>query len=219
MSKVAVLVDVGFVKTAFTQGHIKANFKPEPVYKFAKAFIKPDEDLVRIFFYHAEPFNGKEKLPVTGLLKDFSQTLEYQEKQHFLRDLGRKEFVAIRRGKTVFRGWKLKETVLDKFKENPHYTVTDDDYTFEIQQKGVDIKIGLDVAWISEHNEIEKIILITGDSDFVPAMKFARREGVQIITGQYKPYSASLSEDFREHTDVFRYVEKLRDGSGNFVLR
>jgi uncharacterized LabA/DUF88 family protein len=43
------------------------------------------------------------------------------------------------------------------------------------------MKIGLDVAWLSSKGIVERIILVTADSDFVPAMKFARREGVQVI--------------------------------------
>lgn len=208
MKKVAILVDIGFVQKAFTSGK-KTNFNPTAVYEFTRAFVNNDEDLVRIFFYHAEPFADEVTLPVSGLKKDFSTTKEYINNKDFLKNLALKDYVAIRRGKTVFRGWKLNENIISKFRNNNQYVVVDSDYTPNIQQKGVDIKIGLDVAWISEHNEISKIILITADSDFVPAMKFARREGVQIVVGQYKGYSAYLSQDFREHADVFRYVDKI----------
>ncbi|MEB3102917.1 NYN domain-containing protein [Ferviditalea candida] len=37
------------------------------------------------------------------------------------------------------------------------------------------------VAWLSSRNTVDKIILVTGDTDLVPAMKFARREGVQVV--------------------------------------
>ncbi len=57
----------------------------------------------------------------------------------------------------------------------------DDDFVPEIIQKGVDIKIGLDIAWISLEKIAQRIVLITGDSDFVPAMKFARRNGIQVM--------------------------------------
>lgn len=215
MNKIAILVDVGFVKKAFSSGNPMRNFSPNSIYDFTRAFVKDQEELVRIFFYHAEPFDGIVKLPVSDDEFDFKTTDEYSNKKDFLKKLSLKDYVAIRRGKTVFTKWDLKDNVIDKFKENPTYTVTDDDYSPNIQQKGVDIKIGLDVAWISEHNEINKLMLITADSDFVPAMKFARREGVQIIVGQYKPYSAFLSHDFREHTDVTRYVDKI---DGNWKL-
>lgn len=47
-----------------------------------------------------------------------------------------------------------------------------------LQQKGVDTKIGLDIAWASYEKIAKNIILVTGDSDFTPAMKTARRNGL-----------------------------------------
>lgn len=215
--KIAILVDVGFVNRAFKSGKPVRNFSPDSIYNFTRAFVCEGEDLVRIFYYHAEPYSGVEERPVSKDHFDFATTDEYMKQKDFLTRLALKDYVAIRRGKTVFSGWNLNNNVIDKFKRNPSYEVTDNDYFPNIQQKGVDIKIGLDVAWISEHNEISKIILITADSDFVPAMKFARREGVQIVLGQYKPYSAFLSHDFREHTDVTRYVDKLPGKEGDWT--
>jgi len=47
-------------------------------------------------------------------------------------------------------------------------------------QKGVDIRIGLDIAWISLKRIVDVLVLVTGDSDFVPVMKFARKEGLRV---------------------------------------
>gem|GEM_PF-3858529 len=43
------------------------------------------------------------------------------------------------------------------------------------------MKIGLDIASLAYKKLVSKIILIAGDSDFVPASKFARREGIEFI--------------------------------------
>lgn len=50
----------------------------------------------------------------------------------------------------------------------------------DIQQKGVDMRIGLDIATLALKRIVSGIVLVTGDSDMVPAMKFARREGLWI---------------------------------------
>lgn len=50
-----------------------------------------------------------------------------------------------------------------------------------IQQKGVDMRIGLDIASLTMKRHADVIVLVSGDSDFVPAMKFARREGAQLF--------------------------------------
>jgi uncharacterized LabA/DUF88 family protein len=46
---------------------------------------------------------------------------------------------------------------------------------------GCDMKIGLDIAWIALKKVADILVLVTGDSDFVPVMKFARKEGMRSI--------------------------------------
>jgi uncharacterized LabA/DUF88 family protein len=50
-----------------------------------------------------------------------------------------------------------------------------------IRQKGVDMRIGLDIASLTLKKQVQVIVLVTADSDFIPAMKFARREGAQLV--------------------------------------
>ena len=71
-------------------------------------------------------------------------------------------------------------------------------------QKGVDMRIGLDVAWLSSNRIVQRIILVTGDSDFIPAMKFARREGIQVVyvSMNHKSIKAGLVEHSDEHRAV-----------------
>ncbi len=50
----------------------------------------------------------------------------------------------------------------------------------KIEQKGVDLRIGLDIARLSLRRMVDIIVVVTGDSDMVPAFKFARREGIRV---------------------------------------
>lgn len=47
---------------------------------------------------------------------------------------------------------------------------------------------------------VEAILLVTGDSDFVPIMKFARREGITILLFSF---SYGVIRDLKAHTDIF----------------
>lgn len=78
-----------------------------------------------------------------------------------------------------------------------------DDFQPEFTQKGVDIKIGLDVAWLASMHIVDRIVLVTGNTDFVPAMKFARRQGVQVIIATV---SSEVSSLLRAHSDEHRQV-------------
>ncbi len=75
---------------------------------------------------------------------------------------------------------------------------TNDDFIYHAKQKGVDIKIGLDIATLALKRLVQKIVLISGDSDFVPAAKLARVEGI-IFT--LDPMGNPIRENLEEHID------------------
>lgn len=88
----------------------------------------------------------------------------------------------------------------------------DADVALGLRQKGVDIRIGLDIASITLKKQADTIILVTGDSDFVPAAKLARREGVEFILD---PMWQQVGDDLFEHIDglvsVLRQDQLRRD--------
>ena len=72
------------------------------------------------------------------------------------------------------------------------------DVALGLRQKGVDMRIGLDITSITLKKQADTMILVTGDSDFVPAAKLARREGVEFILD---PMRQSIEDDLFEHID------------------
>ena len=76
--------------------------------------------------------------------------------------------------------------------------LTEEDFGLSVAQKGVDMKIGLDIASMAYKNQVDRIILISGDSDFVPAAKLARREGIDFILD---PMWANIKPNLFEHID------------------
>ena len=76
--------------------------------------------------------------------------------------------------------------------------LTENDFEFFSQQKGVDMRIGVDIAAMSFKKQVDQIILIAGDSDFVPAAKMARREGIDFILD---PMWATVRPNLFEHID------------------
>jgi uncharacterized LabA/DUF88 family protein len=75
----------------------------------------------------------------------------------------------------------------------------DDDFDLDLSQKGVDMRVGLDMARLALRETVRSIIVVTGDSDFVPAFKFARREGVKVILD---PMGHNVRVELRAHSDV-----------------
>ena len=75
------------------------------------------------------------------------------------------------------------------------------DCVLNIDQKGVDMRIGLDIASLAYKKQVDQIVLISGDSDFVSAAKLARREGIDFILD---PLGSTIKPDLFEHIDGLR---------------
>ena len=67
-----------------------------------------------------------------------------------------------------------------------------------IQQKAVDMKMGIDIALIATKKIADLLIIIAGDSDIVPALKLARREGMQVCLD---PLRNPIRPELSEHVD------------------
>ena len=67
-----------------------------------------------------------------------------------------------------------------------------------MKQKGVDMKIGIDIASLAYKRQVQQIVLIAGDSDFVPAAKLARREGIDFVLD---PLGATVKPSLFENID------------------
>lgn len=66
------------------------------------------------------------------------------------------------------------------------------------RQKGVDMKLGIDIASVVLKKLANKIVLISGDSDFAPAAKLARVEGAHVILDAM---GRTIKGGFVEHID------------------
>jgi len=190
-NKIAILIDGAF----FVQRHRETNTngpRVDDLKKFITTTIEKVkktgdagciDSLFRIFYYECRPFGDTIKQP-DGKLIDYSTTPQFQATTKFLNDLRTFDQLALRLGELSFDGWKTDRAGNTK----PDF-----------KQKSVDMKIGLDIAWMSSKRIVDKIVLVTGDSDFVSPMKFARKEGILIYLetmGQKE-----IKMNLKEHAD------------------
>jgi uncharacterized LabA/DUF88 family protein len=73
-----------------------------------------------------------------------------------------------------------------------------------IRQKGVDMRIGLDIAAYSALRNADRIALVTADTDCVAAMKLARKSGVQVVLVALP--NGIVPGELQEHADYVRPV-------------
>jgi len=120
-----------------------------------------------------------------------------------MRDLAILDNIAFRSGQLSFDGWLIKRTSVPSIIRTGR-ALTGNDFQPDLKQKHVDMMIGLDVAWLSSKGIVDRIILATADSDFVPAMKFARREGVQVVLVTMG--HTLVKRELKVHADELRSV-------------
>lgn len=82
-----------------------------------------------------------------------------------------------------------------------------------LRQKGVDMRIGIDIAALALKKQADTLVLVAGDSDFVPAAKLARREGIDFILD---PLWQQINADLFEHIDgLYSGFSKPREPAGD----
>lgn len=190
MFKVAVLIDGGNLRVlAKKAGFI---YNPDFIEKAAHACATADEQILRILYYDCAPYVGTVKQPVSG--DDFT----FNGSDAWLTELGKRDYFAIRRGVLKFRGFKPKRIPIAPA------ALTDADFKADFEQKGVDMRIGLDIASYSVGNMVDRIILVTGDTDCIPAMKHGRKAGVQVVIIKFP--NSIISHELMSHADFTRSV-------------
>jgi uncharacterized LabA/DUF88 family protein len=208
----AILIDGGFFLRRYRQ--LKGNNSAEAVAKelhwMCRQHLKQDNHwrkLYRIFFYDCPPLKKKVHNPITKKAIDFSKTTTAVWRENLHQELRKRRKVALRLGYLNERSgdWliypgKVKELLDHKITLTQ---LSESDVYYDVKQKGVDMRIGLDIASMAYKKQVDQIILVAGDSDFVPAAKLARREGIDFILD---PMWAPIRKDLHEHIDGLKTV-------------
>lgn len=204
----AILIDGGFYRRrAYSLfGDKDPVARAKELVAYARRHIeKSNANLYRIFYYDCPP---SEKVLYHPLLKkqvNLAKTPQYKWSITFFEELIHKRKVALRRGEELRtqNGYLLKPETVKKLCAGKIQVKdpTEDDFSLDINQKGVDMRIGLDIASLAQQGIVNQIVMITGDSDFVPAAKHARRMGIDFILD---PMWANIAPSLSEHVDGVR---------------
>ncbi|MDO5737799.1 MAG: NYN domain-containing protein [Eubacteriales bacterium] len=205
--KVAILIDGAFYtrRAMLVWGKQNPRDAATMMIRYCKAHLEQageDAKLYRIFYYDCPPPNLHAVNPISKKPVHMIKTEGAKWRLGFFKELTKKRKLALRKGKIDEENptWKLApERIKDLFNNKITLDELDErDVQLDIRQKGVDMRIGLDIASMCYKKQVDQIILIAGDSDFVPAAKLARREGVDFILD---PMWMPIKDDLFEHID------------------
>jgi uncharacterized LabA/DUF88 family protein len=198
MSKVVFIIDGWFMRKRIYS--LKSFlYDGANIRKYCCRHLKPEDQLYRIFYYDTEPLDKKGHNPITKKPIDFKKTHVAEAQYKLLESIKRTPNFALRLGKTVWKnnGWMLSPQKFDALiaKKIKIEDLTEHDVRPLIEQKAVDMKMGLDIASIATKRLADTLVIITGDADIVPALKFARQEGMIVgLDPLWNPIQAELSE-------------------------
>jgi uncharacterized LabA/DUF88 family protein len=191
----AIMIDGAFIRKKFRSAEKRAITAPDiqKIVQNALGLAGVPDCNYRAYFYDCKPCSEKTSLPISHTAYSFETNTQYSNGLKLIKDIKLLPFFAVREGVLSFNGWTLKPSCYGK---NP---LNDSCFSPNLKQKGVDIKIGLDVAWVSFNHIAKNIVLITGDSDFVPIIKTARRNGVFVYLFTL---NHNIKKELPENVDV-----------------
>lgn len=210
----AVLVDAAFfLKRALRiYGRLQPEVAARRVHDIALQHLNDGKGhrvsrLYRIFVYDAPPVAWKGHTPIGKQSIDLTLSPAAQWRSAFHDHLKSLRKIALRLGEipTTQVHWQLKPAAMKALVDGQRewQNLTNADFQLNFRQKGVDMRIGLDIASLAYKQQVNQIVLVSGDSDFVPAAKLARREGIDFILD---PMWATIRPDLHEHIDGMKSV-------------
>jgi uncharacterized LabA/DUF88 family protein len=161
-------------------------------------------DLYRIFVYDCPPLAKKAQYPISGEPVDFSKDPMATFSVRFHQELTKLRKVVLRLGRLHDSGrWRDKNTYLDgeQLAAKCEEAFSDGDFEYDVSRKGVEMRIGLDIASVAYKKQADQIVLVGSEADFVPAAKLARREGIDFILD---PMWQTIPRDLNVHIDGVR---------------
>lgn len=210
MIRTAILVDGAFYRKRayYLFGDKTPAERAKELSSYCHHHIKGEKEgatLYRVFYYDCPPIAKQVYHPLLKKAIDLAKTSDYEWANEFFKELKHQRKFALRLGRLAEE---QAQFIIkpDSFKKilNGSRALSDlkeSDFALSVSQKGVDMRIGVDITSLAFKKQVDRIILISGDSDFVPAAKQARREGIDFILD---PMRSPIKEDLYEHIDGMR---------------
>lgn len=206
-SQVAIFIDGGFLRKRL-RWFYRRKETAHDIVSYCDVILQLGQfgssELFRIYYYDAVPNLTAKLHCLTGESVNFAVQEWVKASQILIDTLKRRTNFAVRLGSTAFRGWRLNKKTIKKLGEEyqkskgkEKYSLFADSFEPVIEQKGVDMRIGLDVANIAVKRIVQKIVIVSGDTDMIPAMKLARKEGVRV----YIDFFGNSHPELTEHAD------------------
>lgn len=162
MDKTAIFIDNGYFKKVQEALSIRVDYL-----KFVDSIMGGDSERLRAYVYDCPPYQSTPPKPEQMEMKSHFDSFKYNI--------------------TKLPRFEMRTGRLQIVKDGEGNTILKKDGTPLLKQKGVDMALGIDIARLSSTRQIQKVIIIAGDSDFIPAIITAKQEGI-LVTLYYHDF-------------------------------
>ena len=173
-----------FIDGAYLDNVLKEEFRNVRIdYQALSERLSGESDILRTYYYDCPPYQGN---PPTDEEKE-----RYASRRSFFTALERLPRYTVRLGRLGVRYSRSGER--------------------RFEQKQVAILLGVDLVQLAAKQNIQEAILVTGDSDFIPAVTAAKFEGISVrLFHGAKPHSNLWQEaDDRVQFDQ-EFIDSIR---------
>ncbi|MGD0620926.1 MAG: NYN domain-containing protein [Thermacetogeniaceae bacterium] len=171
-TRIAMFIDGGYLDKLLQLQFNRARID----YEALSQWMARGNDILRTYYYNCLPYKGHTPTP--------EQERQYSNAQSFHAKLNMLPHYEVREGVLEFRG-------IDRDTGRPIY-----------QQKRVDIKLGVDMVRLASKGRISHAAILTGDSDFLPAVEAVQTEGVILWLYHSTYFDLTRNIDCRPHGDL-----------------
>jgi uncharacterized LabA/DUF88 family protein len=95
----------------------------------------------------------------------------------------------------------LKKMGVDQEEFEKHF-----EFPQELEQKGVDTRITLDIVRLAQNRVYDAAVLVAGDRDLAEPVRVAQDEGCRMVLAA--PKGASMAEELKQIADEVRFIKK-----------
>ena len=150
-------------------------------YELLSEWMANGIDILRTYYYNCLPYKGNPPTP--------QQSSQFSNAQSFHNSLNRLSRYQVREEKLELRG-------TDSAGKNIY------------QQKRVDLMLGIDVVMSALKHKITHAAILSGDSDFLPAVEIAKGEGVIIWLFHSACIDSTNCINLRPHSELWEFADE-----------
>jgi len=185
MEKVAVFIDNGYFKIVQKDLNISVDYET-----FSDEIVgnKEHSERFRTYVYDCPPYQSNPSTPDEISMKSGFDSFKY--------NVSRCRRFEFRTGRLQIQ------------RDEDGLPIKKKDGRLLVKQKGVDMMLGIDVAKLATTKQVQRIIIVAGDSDFVPAISAAKIEGV-LVTLYYSPSGIIHDSLFEICDDRYHITKEL----------